>query len=72
MRPMRLLRFSITVLALLALAAGYAASQFAFFTGQALNYAGAVDQPFVKWVALILLVFAVAVSIVPDREQEER
>ena len=69
---MRLLRFSITVLSLLALAAGYAASQVAFFAGQAPNYAAAVDQPTVKVVALILLAFAIAASFVPDKEHEQR
>ena len=66
---MSLLRHSITVVALLALAAGYAASQYAFFTGRAPEYAQAVDRPIIKVLALLLLLAAIAFSFAPDKEE---
>lgn len=69
---MRLLRFSITVLALSALAAGYAASQVAFFTGRAPEYAAAVDRPAIRFAALLLLLLAVIAALIPAKENADR
>jgi len=66
---MSFLRYSLTVAALLALAAGYAASQYAFFNGRAPEYAQTVDRPAVKILALVFLVAAIAFSFVPDKEE---
>ena len=66
---MSLLRYSISVVALLALAAGYAVSQYAFFTGRAPEYAQTVDRPAVKFLALAILIVAIAFSFVHDKEE---
>ena len=68
---MSFLRYSLTVAALLALAAGYAASQYAFFNGRAAEYAQTVDTPFVKILALLILLVAIALSFLPDKEEPQ-
>ena len=68
---MSLLRYSLTVVVLLALAAGYAASQYAFYNGRAPDYAQAVDNPAIKILALIVLIAAIALSFVPDKGESQ-
>jgi len=71
MRPMSFLRYSLTLVALLALAAGYAASQYAFFNGRASEYAQTVDTPAIRILALVFLLAAIAFSFVPDKEEPQ-
>lgn len=68
---MSFLRYSLTVVALLALAAGYAASQYAFFNGRASDYARAVENPAIKTLALVLLFAAIAFSFLPVKEEPQ-
>lgn len=68
---MSLLRHSISVVALLALAVGYGASQYAFFTAQAPQYAQAVDRPAIKLLALALLIAAIVLAFVPHKKEPQ-
>jgi hypothetical protein len=67
---MSVLRFTISALAVIGLAAGYGASLIAFFTGRAARYADAVDGPAVRYAALALLLAALILAAVPRREEE--
>jgi hypothetical protein len=66
---MSLLRYSLTVVALLGLTLGYASSQRAFFTAQAAEYAERVAQPPIKMAALGLLLLAVVLAFIPERSE---
>ncbi len=59
---------SYIVLSLLTL--GYLASQWAALTGVAPDYAARVDIPQVKLLSLLLLVAALVLAFIPDREAE--
>jgi hypothetical protein len=59
---------SYMVLALLTL--GYLASQWAALNGSASDYAARVDIPQVKLLSLALLIAALALAFIPDREGE--
>jgi hypothetical protein len=65
---MSVLRYSISALVLLGLAAGYAASQLAFFSGQAAEFARAVDRPAVKWLALGVLLTAILFAFISEKD----
>lgn len=65
---MKVFRLAVSVLGVLGLAAGYAASQYAFFNGKAADYAAAVDQPAIRFGSLALLAAAVVLALLPDRE----
>jgi len=67
---MRVLRLVVSVFGVLGLAAGYAASQFAYFSGRAAEYAEAANQPVVRYASLGLLAIAVILALIPDREGE--
>ena len=51
---------------------GYAASQNAYFTGAASEYAAKVDCPPIKWVALSILVVCVVFAFIRDEEADEK
>jgi len=68
---MSLLRYLLSIVALLALAVGYGASQYAFFTGQAPQYAQAVNHLAVKMFALLLLVAAVVLAFIPENKEPQ-
>ena len=64
------LRTAVSVLVVIALAAGYGASQWAYFHGNPTEYAAAVDTPLVKALALIVLLLASASLFLPEKEGE--
>ncbi|HVT13915.1 MAG TPA: hypothetical protein VHE55_16755 [Fimbriimonadaceae bacterium] len=57
------LRTILSVVVLALLAAGYIGSQYAYFTGGATQWAQRMDQPPIVWLALLVLVGAVVLSI---------
>lgn len=67
---MRSLRTALTVAALVLLSAGYAASQIAYFQGRFIEYAARVDTPPVWALSGLLLLVAVVLTFVPDRDEE--
>ena len=68
---MKRIRLLLAATSVLTLVAGYAASQYAYFTGTAPDYAKAVDQPIVVVVALLVFAAAIVLGFVPDREESE-
>lgn len=69
---MKLARTVFSVMAVLLLGLGYAASQFAAFTGTQTEYAVKADQPQIRYLALLLLLAAIGLAFVPDREGDSR
>lgn len=67
---MRSLRTALTVAALVLLSAGYAASQIAYFQGQFIEYAARVDSPPVRALSGLILLAAVVLAWIPDRDEE--
>ncbi len=57
------LRTFLSVVVLVLLAAGYVGSQYAYFTGSATEWAQRMDQPPIVWLALLVLVGAIALSL---------
>jgi hypothetical protein len=66
---MNLARLLVVIGSILLLAGGYLASQLAAINGQAADYAAKIDQPSIRTLAALLLVAAIALSFVPDREE---
>lgn len=67
---MSTLRFALSAFSVVALGAGFLASQAAFWTGRAPEYAASVDVPPVRLVAAALLVAGIALSFVKDKSKE--
>lgn len=67
---MNSIRFALSILAILALGLGYFASQSAFWSGRAPEYAAAVDTPVVRALAATLLGAAVVFALIKDRARE--
>lgn len=67
---MKTVRTALTAAALCLLCAGYAASQIALFQGRAADYASRVDTPPVWALSGLLLVVAIVLAFVPDRDEE--
>ena len=67
---MKTLRAAVAVTGAILLTLGYIASQIAAIQGQgaAADYAAKVDQPSIRALALVLLVAALILSCLPDRE----
>jgi hypothetical protein len=65
---MKTLRVVLAAVSILLLLAGYLASQWAAFTGSAADYAAKADQTPIRILALVLLVAAIALAFVPERE----
>lgn len=65
-----LIRIVFVIAAAALLLGGYAASQWAFFAGQAGDYATKVDSPTVSLLATVLLVGALALRFWPREEEE--
>jgi hypothetical protein len=63
-------RLALTMLAALLLAAGYARSQLAWFSGAAAGYARWIDQPPVQIAALALVVLATILALIPEPEEQ--
>lgn len=67
---MKLVRTALTAAALCLLCAGYAASQIALFQGRAADYAARVDSPPVWTLSGLMLLLAIILAFVPDRDEE--
>lgn len=68
---MKTVRSALALVICLLLALGYAASQWAFFHGQAADYAKRVDTPPVRLLALALLIGCVVLTFVPARPRDD-
>ena len=66
------LRFLISVVVLVLLALGYAASQIMTLKGSASEYAKKVDCPPVQWFALALLLLCIVFAFIKDKEADEK
>ena len=66
---MKTVRTALTAAALCFLSAGYAASQWAVFTGDAADYAAKVDSPPVQTLSGLLLLAAIVLAFIPDQDQ---
>jgi len=66
MRPFRTI---LSIAVTLALAGGYLASQVYAFKHEATEWARLIDTPAISWTALAVLVAALALSFVQDREE---
>ena len=69
-KSMKTVRTALTVAALFLLGGGYAASQIALFEGRAADYAGRVDVPPIWNLSGLLLLLAVVLAFIPDRDEE--
>lgn len=65
-----LIRIVFVITAACLLMGGYVASQWAFFTGRAVQYASAVDAPPIQWLATILVLGAIGLRLA-DRPSPE-
>ena len=65
---MRTLRTALTAAALCLLCAGYAASQIAYFQGTFMDYAARVDSEPVQRLALLLLLAAVVLALIKEKD----
>jgi hypothetical protein len=68
---MRTLRTALTAATLCLLCAGYAFSQISYFQGRFAEYAARIDVPPVQHLAGIMLVAAVILALIPDRDDRE-
>lgn len=64
---MRTLRLFLSGTSVVLLVAGYCASQVVALDGTAQEYAQRVDQAPIRYLALVLLIAACVLSLVPDR-----
>ena len=69
---MRTLRTALTAAALILLCAGYGASQVSYFLDTYADYAARVDSPPVQNLALLLLLSAVILALIRDRDSMDR
>ena len=65
---MKQVRRLLSVLVVGLLAFGYLASQYAALNGLAPQYAAFVDTSVFKWASLLVLIAAIVLAFVPDRE----
>ena len=68
---MKLARWVLSVVAALLLSGGFLASQWFAYQGRASEYAARVDQPSMVYLSLLLLVAALVLGFLPDREGED-
>jgi len=66
---MKQARFLISIAVLVLLGAGYLGSQFYAFSARAPEWASKVDTPAIAWLALFVLLGAIALALVPEREE---
>ena len=69
---MKSLRYLLSIIVLALLAGGYFASQYYYFDGRPQEWAAKVDTPAVAWLALLMLLGAIVLSFVPERETNDR
>ena len=60
---MKSFRYLLSIAVIAALAAGYACSQYFYIGHRAPEWTGLIDTPLVAWVALIVLLGAIALSL---------
>lgn len=66
------IKTAIASVIIVALAAGYGLSQRAFFTGTPSEYSSQIDQPVVRWIALLAIVLCLAsVLFQNDKDRSE-
>lgn len=68
---MKTLRVALAVASILLLGLGYAASQWAALSGTAPEYAKRVDQAPIRYLALFMLVAAVALALLKDKGEDQ-
>lgn len=69
---MNLLRTALALASILLLTVGYAASQFFALNGRAAEYVALVDKSSLAPVSLLILLAAIVLAFVPDREANDR
>ena len=67
---MKTLRLVLPVVILVLLAAGYLASQYFWFQGEPQKWTQIIDRPEIAWLALAILLGAIALSFIQDRSDE--
>lgn len=67
---MKTLRFALSVFSIVALGVGYLASLVFSLTGRASEWATRIDNPTVSAFALLVLVAAVVLAFIPEKETE--
>lgn len=67
---MKPLRWGVIFGSLLLMGGGYITSIAATFENKAGEHAARVDQPQIRMLALVLLIAAIGLAFVPDREQQ--
>ncbi len=68
---MNTIRTALGAIIMAVLGLGYAASQRAYFAGEAPQYAEKVDTPAVRMLAMVALLVVIALAFVPRREADE-
>lgn len=68
---MRTLRIALGTLVCLLLCMGYAASQWAFFHGEAATYSARVDTPSIRLLALAILVTLIVLGMIPNKDDRD-
>ena len=68
---MKRLRLAVSVIGLILLAGGYFASQFAYWGGATESYIRGLDQSALPLLSLALLVAAIILAFIPDKEAKE-
>jgi hypothetical protein len=63
-------RFFFSAVVLVLLGTGYLSSQYFALTGTAAQWGRMIDQPPVVWLSLGILVAAVALALLPEREEQ--
>ena len=66
---MKSLRYGLSILVIVLLAAGYMGSQYAALNGTAADWAAKVDRPPVVSLALVLFLAAIVLCAIRDREE---
>lgn len=64
-------RTFLAVLVLLLLTAGYAASQYAYFSGTIVDYSKRIDTPPISHLALVVFLAIVAFGFMREREADD-
>lgn len=62
-------RMMVAVVTMLLLAVGYLASQYAYFQGNAPDYAAKIDSPPVVALSLVIFLAALILFLIPEREE---
>jgi FtsH-binding integral membrane protein len=67
---MKTVRNALSLIVVILLGGGYAASQAAVLQGRAVEYARQIDQPAVHFLALVLFIGCIVLAFFPEREGE--